>query len=388
MRGWRRWACVLAAAGLAAVGGVAAAAPHRPAAGDEVLEVLPERASPLLADLKRRRALLARLPVDLRAAAAFARAAIGAARATGDPRYLGQAQAALAPWWSEPEPPAEVLLLRATIRQSRHEFAPALADLDRLLGGEPTHVEARLTRASVRAVRGHYADARADCTMLSGRVQELVVVTCAAAAAGPAAHPEAYRRLAAVLARTPTTGPVRAWAETVAGELAARRGETGTAERHLRAALAQDPSDGYAKGALADVLLDAGRPRAVVSLLAGETRNDALLLRLVLAEQALPETQRAYRQHAGWLADRFAAARRRGDEAHLREEARYALFVEGDAVRAVALARRNFGQQREAADVRLLREAAIAAGDAPARELADDWLRAHPPGRPERGAPT
>ena len=83
---------------------------------------------------------------------------------------------------------------------------------------------------------------------------------------------------------------------------------------NFRAALAQDPGDAYAKGAFADFLLDAGRHAEVVALLDGDTRNDALLLRLAQAEKALSATSERFRLHAGWLADRFAAARRRGDD--------------------------------------------------------------------------
>ena len=38
-------------------------------------------------------------------------------------------EAALTPWWNLAEPPVEVLILRATLRQRRHEFDSALADL-------------------------------------------------------------------------------------------------------------------------------------------------------------------------------------------------------------------------------------------------------------------
>ena len=65
------------------------------------------------------------------------------------------------------------------------------------------------------------------------------------------------------------------------------------------------------------------------------------------------------------LAARFDATRRRGDTVHRREEARYALEVEDDPARALALARANFAVQKEPADVRLLADAARAAGAKP-----------------------
>lgn len=373
-----RWQWLLIVAVLDASVALVDAKPFTPAADAEVLEQLPERSSPLLAELKRRRVLLERVPNDERAAIAVARKAIDAARATGDPRYLGQAQAALGRWWNLPEPGAEVLLLRATIRQSLHAFAAALADLDRLLAVEPGHPQARLTRASVLAVRGRYAEAKADCAALAGRTSELVVATCTATAEHAAGSDAAtYRRLAASLAQARGDGALRGWAETLAGEIAAAAGESHLAEGHFRAALAANPADTYARAAWADFLLDAGRSDEVVALLDADTRNDALLLRLTLAEKEIPGRRSAYLLHAGWLADRFAAARRRGDETHLREEARYVLAVEGDPQRAVALARRNFEQQREAADLQLLITTAQAAGDDAALALALHWRQAH-----------
>ncbi|MCF8206560.1 MAG: hypothetical protein K9J82_15875, partial [Methylotenera sp.] len=50
---------------------------------------------------RQHRAALARDPGQLALAAAEAREALRRARVHGDPRELGAAQAALAPWWSQ-----------------------------------------------------------------------------------------------------------------------------------------------------------------------------------------------------------------------------------------------------------------------------------------------
>ena len=87
-------------------------------------------APPQFRDLKALQAAAAKAPGDLAAAIALANAYIRASRVEGDPRFLGYAQAALAPWWKDPQAPTPVLLLRATILQSSHEFDAAVADLD------------------------------------------------------------------------------------------------------------------------------------------------------------------------------------------------------------------------------------------------------------------
>src|SRR5437763_14346531 len=142
----RRLVLIAATAFLAC--GTPTAAPYVPDDDAAVLERLPEQSDPALKALKRMRAALRVNPSNLEIAAPVAKRAIEAARATGDPRFLGQAQAALAPWWKADDPPLPVLLLRATLKQSQHNFAAALADLDRLLTIEPRDSQARLTRAT------------------------------------------------------------------------------------------------------------------------------------------------------------------------------------------------------------------------------------------------
>jgi predicted Zn-dependent protease len=345
-----------------AVAAIAQATPYVPASDDKVLERLPEKLDPSLKALKRMRAALAADPRNLELASAYARRAIEASRASGDPRFLGAAQAALAPWWTEADAPSAALLLRATIRQSQHDFDAALTDLDRVIA-RTGDGQAVLTRATVLTVQGRYAAARADCARLARRTSALVVATCDAGPASLADDADmAYRRLMLQLAREGDDPGVRAWALTLAGEIAARRGDATAAETHFTAARALDPHDAYLKAAYADFLLDEDRAAEVVALLDDDMRNDALLLRLTLAEQRLPQRAALFAQHRDDLAQRFEAARRRGDVVHRREEARYRLLLVGDAAGALALARDNWAVQREPADLRILADAALALG--------------------------
>src|SRR5688500_774005 len=299
-----------------------------------VLERLPTRSDPSLAELKRLQADLAGDRQNPQRAAQVAQRAIEASRAFGDPRFHGQAQAALAPWWSHEAPPAAVLVLRATIKQSLHDFAGALADLDRLIAREPDNVQALLTHATVLAVQGRFDDAKRDCARLAQRVEPLVVTACEALTSSASADADdVYRRLDERLAAPGGHAATRVWAATLAGEIAERRGDIDGAKRQFARALAADSRDGYLKAAYADFLLRQQRAADVVKLLENDTRNDALLLRLALAERQLPDRAQAYRAHRDDLAARFQAARRRGDVLHLREEARFALEVDRDGQR-------------------------------------------------------
>jgi len=372
MRMLNRW-LVLALHALACTSLLAA--PFIPASDDEVLETLPEVRDATLTMLKREQSALRARPGELALASAFARRAIAAARASGDPRYLGQARAALAPWWSAGEAPPVALLLRATVKQSLHDFPGALADLDRLLAIAPGDAQARLTRATVRNVLGRHADALADCDALPRDTPPLVVTACRADAASRAGRARtAYDVLARGLADSRADASLRAWASTIAGEIAARLDAADAAERQFRLSLALDAGDPYTLGAYADFLLDRGRRREAVALLARHTRNDGLLLRYVIALRDVDTA--AFERHRVELAARVDASRRRGDGVHLREEARYALDIERDPEAALALARANWNVQREPADVRVLAEAARAAGDAGAMRIVSDWTTA------------
>lgn len=352
------------------------AAPFVPANDSVVLETLPERTDRTLGTLKRLRENALRAPNDPVAATAFAKPAIEATRLTGDPRYQGQALSVLAPWWTLRDPPPAVLILRATIKQSLHDFEGALDDLDRLLIAAPRDAQARLTRATVFTVRGRYAEALEDCDALYGIALSLLVTACRADVAGRTGRAkEAQKLLTDALAADRGDAGARAWAMTIVAEIAARRGDAQGAERYFLAALAMSPADPYTLGAYADWLLDAGRPRDVVTLLAARTRLDPLLLRLVLALRAVPDRD-AYEQRRAELATRMEATRRRGDIVHRREEARYVLQIERDPASALKLARLNWDRQREPADLRILAETARAAGDASALRIVADWIAA------------
>jgi len=353
----------------------ALAALYTPADDGAVLERLPEALDPALAELKRMRLALRANPTDLDYAVRLARRCVEVARETGDPRFLGQAQAALAPWWTAADPPPAALLLRATVKQSQHDFAGALADLDRLLAARASDGQALLTRATILTVQGRYADAQRDCAKLLRLASGLVTTACLAGAASLNGDAEgAYRGVVQALARSSDAAGTRTWALTLAAEIAARRGDAASADDHFRAALALDPRDAYLVAAYADFLLDQARARDVVPLLAERTQNDALLLRLALAEKSLPDRRSEFAEHRRELADRFAAARRRGDTLHLREEARFRLDVENDVLTALALAKANWNVQREPADLRILAASARASGDGEARRMVVDWV--------------
>ncbi len=339
----------------------AADQPYTPANDAELVERLPTR---LGAEQRRLRAQLVAAPATLPLALQLAREAIDRSRVLGDPRELGLAQAALAPWWSQPAPAAPVRLLRATIAQSQHRFDAALADLDALLataGISPAiQTQAELNRAALLQLRGRLSEAQAGCQRLadshSDSVAALYGRVCLAELASLQGRGDAASRELARLARQP--GAPAAWIALVRAELAHRRGEP-AAQALYRSALELN-SDVYTRAAYADWLLEQRRWPEVIALLQGTESADALLLRLAIAWQRSGATARANSAMAE-LQARFEAARLRGDGGHERELARFALDLQGDAKLALALAEANWAQQREPADALLLARAKEAA---------------------------
>jgi tetratricopeptide (TPR) repeat protein len=367
---------IAAVAGLLAVGvalGGPGVGPQRPDRDDRVLARVPAAGDPRTRELRALERHLAARPGELTVATRLARLEIEEGRRRGDPRHLGYAEAALGFWWSDPAPPAPVLLLRATIRQSRHEFEAALSDLDALVARTPDDPQAWLTRAVVLTVRGRHREARQSCARLGSLASPLVRLACEAPIDGLTGRARAARAAmegALVRARG---ADEQEWAHSILGELCGWTGDAPAAERHLAEALRLDPDDRYARGAYADLLLDAGRAGEARALVAGRESDDGLLLRLVLAETAL-HGPRA-RELAAALRERYAASRQRGEAVHQREEGRFALAIDHDAVRALGLARAGWQAQREPWDARLLLAAATAAGDADGVAIVRGWVR-------------
>lgn len=362
---------LLLAAAVAAAS--AAAAPYTPSSDAQVLERLPARATdPRLREIAALRQRLQRDPQDVAAAVDLAWRYYREVQAEGDPRYIGYAQAALAPWWAAAGPPPEVRVVRAVLRQFNHDFDAARADLDAVLQADPDQGQAWAWRAAIDMVQARYDDARAACHGMAAQASPLIVTACLAAADGITGQAAAASATLRAALNSEVSAPERLWALTRLAELDERRGELAAAEAAYRQALALGIADGYLQAAYADFLLDRNRPAEVLVLLKGRQASDLLLLRLALAAQALKSPEAA-----AWkaeLAARFEAARRRGDATHQKEAARFLLQLQGQAAQALPLAQANWAVQKEPADARVLLEAAVAAGDAKAAAPVLKWM--------------
>lgn len=354
---------------------LADAVPYLPKSDAQVLERLPFKPNdPVARELSQLRAALRRDPRNLEAAVALANRYYGMVGEEGDPRYLGYAQAALAPWWDLPAPPVSVQVLRASIRQFRHDFAGAVDDLGQALERDPRNVRALALRAIIHIVQARYPQARIDCQALRRVGSPLVGFGCESMVDGLTGKAvPAYAALSAAVARSVDIAPQdMLWLQIRLAELAQRQGRDDLAESHFRQAMELGIPDTFLLAAYSDLLLDKKRYAEVVTLLKDKARSDVLLLRLVFAERALGLPTAKERETA--LAARYAASQLRGETVHQQEEARFELEIRNNVKKALALAQENWKVQREPRDARIYLEAALVAKDAAAAQPVLQWL--------------
>lgn len=348
----RRAQHVLAAFGLAAVAvATHAAAPQDlPAGADaEVVERLPERVSVA--------------PATPQAAAVAARRWITLSRDTADPRYLGRAQAALAPWWGRPDTPADLLVLQATVEQARHEFTAARATLERALQANPAQVQGWLTLATLERVAARYPAAETACRNVARHGAALYAAACTLETRSLQGQHDAARSGFTALAQQLAAEPAqRAWVLSLLAESEERAGRDDAAEAAYRRSLA-DMADGYTALAFADQLLRRGRASAVPDVLRAQPASDAVLLRRAYALRLLGDD--AWKPLAVEVKARFAAIAQRGEalDAHARERALMALWLDAQPGAAWQAARTNLSLQKEPLDWWLALQASEQARD-------------------------
>lgn len=356
---------------LALAAGVAAAVPLLPRDDAEVVETLPA-AGTRDEDRRLRRELAAR-PGDVALAVRVARRQLERARAEGDPREAGLALAALKAWPDAASAPVEVLLLQATLDQYLHDFDAAVAKLERLVAREPRHAQAWLTLATIRRVQGRYVESDAACRHIAAAGAGLHAAACLAENEGLRGRfDDARVRLRELLVAPGLDRATRGWLLTTQAELEARSGDAVAADAAWRAALQTDPTS-YALIGRADGLIANGRFAEALALLANAPRADAVVLRRAIAATRLG----APLDDAREMRERIALANERPGAAasHGREQAMFALWVDGRADRAMALARENVRHQREPLDLLVLAQAAKASGDSAALEQARRLVR-------------
>ena len=352
--------------------------PYLPANDNIVLQRVPPSTDPRVRHFEQLRNDLKQHPQDADKAVALAHAYIDYGRSTGDARFLGRAMAVIEPWMLQPAPPIPVLLVHATIQQSRHFFQAAREELAQLLKRDPDNAQAWLTLATVAMVQGDVVLANRACVHLANSGSDFMGMVCSASLRSITGHAEqAYALLSLVEDPGPQApASIKAWIEGLLADTAARMGKTAAADTHFKNALQWTPGDNFLLADYGDFLLDQARAQEVVDLLGSDTQSDTSFLRLVYAETVLG-LPRA-KADAAEMSARFQSMDQRGSRVYEREKAGFVLHVQHDPRRALELARQNWTVQRAPQDARIYLEAALAAHDpAAAKPVLEFIARTH-----------
>lgn len=316
----------------------------QPAQDDEVLEVLPT-----ITRNRPARAVSAATVADPTAVAVIARQDIALARQTGDTRYWGRAQAALALWWGRADAPVDLAVLQATVQQGRHEFDAARKVLTTALVRAPQHAQGWLNLATLERLSARYAESLTACDAVARAGQAFYATACRLETQSlQGQHQSATQGLQALMGQTRDASQL-SWLLSLLAESQERAGRDSAAADAYKRSLSYE-ADLYTAIAYSDLLLRTGKNAQALQALAALPETDAVLLRRAAAWKRLGDTR--WTNTRTVLQERTNELKRRGDDPalHGRELALAALWLDGDAPRALALARSNLLLQREPLD--------------------------------------
>jgi tetratricopeptide (TPR) repeat protein len=352
--------------------GFAHAAPFVPS--DPSLIVLRVSSDPALKRIALLEAELSTDPRNLAHIYDLTDAYIAVGRRTTEPRYFGRAEALLRSHLESAAAPATLRLQLADILQYRHEYEAALDEISRALAQERGNTRAHLMRAAIWQASGRFADARIECGLVLASGASAAGGVCLAQVMGMTGQIDRARGLLSKLSTESSSSlPYASWLLTALADIEERSGDDSSAERSLRRAVTTNPTDYYARFALADLLLDRNRPGEVVQVLADLPRNESVLMRLA-ESHALLHASKA-NPYLVTLTERLDAARARGERIHARDLARVKLKLMGDPAGALQTARDNWNQQHEPVDARLLVSCGLAAHDRSVIDAVREWQR-------------
>lgn len=358
-----------------------------PAAAQRPPRVVPERGDALVGTLPRGYSKLEPIATDRVTAVTGQRprvisgnaadlsrigALLEAASMTGDTRLVARADAMLLR-----QPVADgnpnLLRLRAYSAQHKHDFSGAIRLLDALVAADPRNAGARLSRAEIQLVQGRIDKARADCRALVLGVDADTGLLCAASLAlRTADYTTAASLLDRMLGEFKPIDPHRTFALLARAEVASRAGETDANTRYQQAITAS-PGDIRTRVSYARHLRRNGQDAQVEAVLAGTEQSDTAQLQRTLA--AVAANRPGAEALVAGQARRYAMAHELGSEPEMRDEAEFLLVLKRQPREALALALRNFEEQRDFEDVDILVRAANSAGDSGALAGLHAWQK-------------
>lgn len=327
-------------------------------------------------------------PQDLGTALAYARAVFTLGLNEGDLRWYGSAKAALAPWWTAQDLPAEAFFLRGLVKQGFHDFHAGLQDIDRAIALTPERAELWSWRFALHLLLADMRAAQQDSEEIARRF-------------GPE-EGQIYRAVLGyrtgqasaavlVLSRAVRLPPYQDassqdWLGFHWGEAHRVAGQPARAAAVWAERLRVSPQSHLIRLSLADLYNQQGQYRqakdTATGRLSGKNRapasqfaalTDALLMQALLASRGLKDADEALL--AGQLAARLQTQGLRQEALIERPKLIYQIAYGQDLKAGLALSIENWQLQKEPPDALLFVQAALALGQARAAEPVLTWAQ-------------
>ncbi|WP_143473844.1 tetratricopeptide repeat protein [Limnohabitans sp. G3-2] len=322
-------------------------------------------------------------PQHMPSALAYARAVFTLGLSEGDLRWYGSAKAALTPWWTADDLPAEAYFLRGLVKQGFHDFQAGLQDINRAIALEPARAEFWSWRFALHLLLADMAAAQQD-------IDEMVRLL------GPE-EAQVYR--AVWLYRTGQPWPAvdmlsvairsanyqdagsQDWLGFHWGEALRVAGQPARALAVWGQRLQASPQSHLIRLSLAELLNQQGQYRQAQTIAMAASgkgapsstapMSDALLMQAVLASRGLKDPDEA--RLASQLEARLQSQALRQEALIERPQLIYQIAYGRDLKAGLALSIDNWQLQKEPPDAVLFVQAALALGQARAAEPVLKW---------------
>jgi hypothetical protein len=325
-------------------------------------------------------------PQNLLPALAYARAVFTLGLTEGDLRWYGSAKAALTPWWTAADLPAEAYFLRGLVKQGFHDFPGGLQDIERAIALEPGRAEFWSWRFALHLLLADMAAAQKDINeigRLFGEEEAQVYRSVLLYRTGqPLPAVDALSR-AIRLAKNQDASS-QDWLGFHLGEAHRVAGQPARALEVWGQRLKASPQSHLIRLSLTDLLNQQGQYRqakntamATVTTRSGQGQNstatmtDALLMQAVLASRGLKDPDES--RLASQLEARLASQALRQEALIERPKLIYQIAYGRDVKAGLALSVDNWQLQKEPPDALLFVQAALALGQARAAEPVVSW---------------
>lgn len=322
-------------------------------------------------------------PQNLPTALAYARAVFTLGLTEGDLRWYGSAKAALKPWWTVADLPAEAYFLRGLVKQGFHDFQEGLQDINRAIALEPARAEFWSWRFALHLLLADMSAAQKDIEEM-GRLlgaEEADVYRAVLLYRTGQPLPAVAMLSRAIRSANYQDAASQDWLGFHLGEAHRVAGQPAKALAVWGQRLKASPQSHLIRLSLADLLNQQGQYREAKTIAMAATSSnapnspatltDALLMQAVLASRGLKDPDEG--RLASQLEARLQSQALRQEALIERPKLIYQIAYGRDLKAGLALSIDNWQLQKEPPDALLFVQAALALGQARAAEPVVKW---------------